>query len=204
MTRLLPADEAYFQMLDELAGLLTEAAVQLAHLMAQPAHSGPLVQTIRHIEHRADELAHEIDVRLSTTFVTPFEPEDIHGLAGRIDRVVDLAEDAAETVETLRLEQPDEQARRLADVLLRACQLLASSVSELKKPKRVLEHTRRMKRLEAERGTAFDAALRELFPGTPDPLDVLRRKTLYDGLKAAIDECGRVAGVLERIAVKHI
>lgn len=204
MTRLLPADEAYLQMLDELAVLLTEGATQLAQLMAQPAHAGPLVQTIRHIEQRADELAHEIDVRLSTTFVTPFEPEDIHGLAGRIDRVVDLAEDAAESVETLRLEHPDERARRLADVLLRACQVLASAISELRKPKRVLEHTRRMKRLEAEGGSAFDAALQELFSGTPDPLDVLKRKTLYDGLKAAVDECGRVAGVLESIAVKHI
>lgn len=204
MTRLLPADEAYFRMLDELAGLLTEAAAQLAQLMAQPAHSGPLVQTIRHIEHRADELTHEIDVRLSTTFVTPFEPEDIHGLAGRIDRVVDLAEDAAETVETLRLDSPDERARQLADVLLCACQVLASAVSGLKKPKRVLEHTHRMKRLEAEGGSAFHDALRELFSGTPDPLDVLKRKTLYEGLRAAIDECGRVAGVLESVAVKHI
>lgn len=204
MTRLLPADEAYFQMLDEFAGLLTEAAAQLAHLMAAPAHAGPLVQTIRHIEHRADELAHEIDVRLSTTFVTPFEPEDIHGLAGRVDRVVDLAEDAAEAVETLRLENPDERARRLADVLLRACQLLASAISDLKKPRRVLEHARRMKRLEEEGGSAMDAALQELFSGTPDPLDVLRRKTLYEGLKAAVDECGRVAGGLESIAVKHV
>jgi uncharacterized protein len=203
VVRLIPMDEAYFGMLGELGGLLTEAATQLAALLAAPEHADPLVHTIRHIENRADELKHEIVARLSRTFVTPLDREDIHALADRIDAVVDLAEDVAESIQTLHIRSVDERTRQLADVLLRGCRELAAGVAELKKPKRVMEHTRRVKTLEEEGDRVFDAALGELFAGSPDPLDVLRRKSLYDKLEDAIDECDDVANVLESIAVKH-
>lgn len=204
MVRLIPTDEAYFGMLGDLAGLLTEAAEQLAALLEAPEHAEPLVHTIRQIESRADDLKHEIVARLSRTFVTPFDREDIHALADRIDAVVDLAEDVAESIQTLHVRRVDERTRQLADVLLRACRVLAAGVGELEKPKRVVEHTRRMKALEEEGDRVFDAAMAELFAGTPDPLDVLRRKSLYDKLEDAIDECDDVANVLESIAVKHM
>lgn len=204
MVRLIPTDEAYFGMLGDLAGLLTEAATQLDALLAAPEHADPLVHTIRQIESRADDLKHEIIARLSRTFVTPFDREDIHTLADRIDAVVDLAEDVAESIQTLHVRSVDQPTRQLADVLLRACRVLAAGVAELKRPKRVVEHTRRMKALEEEGDRVFDAAMGELFAGSPDPLDVLRRKSLYDKLEDAIDECDDVANVLESIAVKHM
>lgn len=204
MVRLIPTDEAYFRLLDDLAGLLTEAAAQLADLLAAPEHAGPLVHTIREIEHRADELTHEITSRLDRTFVTPFEPEDIHALARRIDAVVDLAEDTAESVQTFHVQGVDQRAHQLARVLLRACQALASGVAELKKPKRVTAHTQRVKELEEEGDAVFAAAMEELFAGSTDPIEVLKRKSLYDKLEAAIDECDAVAKVLESVAVKHM
>lgn len=183
---------------------MTEAAAQLADLLAAPVHAAPLVHTIREIEHRADELTHEITARLDRTFVTPFDPEDIHALARRIDAVVNLAEDTAESVQTLHIHAVDPRASQLADVLIRASQALATGVGELKSPKRVTEHTRRVKELEEEGDAVFDAAMEELFAGSTDPLEVLKRKTLYDKLEAAIDECDHAATVLESIAVKHM
>jgi uncharacterized protein Yka (UPF0111/DUF47 family) len=180
MVRLIPTDEPYFRLLDDLVGLLTEAAAQLADLLAAPEHAGPLVHTIREIEHRADEVTHEITSRLDRTFVTPFEPEDIHTLARRIGAVVDLAEDTAESVQTFDVHGIDQRALQLAGVLLRACHALASGVAELKKPKRVTAHTQRVKELEEEGDTVFAAAMEELFAGSTAPIEVLKRKSLYD------------------------
>lgn len=203
MVRLLPADEAYFTLLERLAGHLTAALAGAQDAFTDPASAAEILVAVRAEEHAADALAREILTRLDRTFVTPFDRDDIHALALHLDMVVDLAEDAAESLVTLHVKQPDASAAELAGVLLRAGQALAQAVGALRRPGELLAAAQQVRRIEEEGDAVYTRVMTTLFADPPDPMDVLRRKTLYDTLEEALDECERVAAVLEGVALQY-
>ena len=86
---------------------------------------------------------------------------------------------------------------------MRAAATIEEQVRDIKKPKAVVECGRRIKELEEEGDALYHAAVGELFDGTPDALDVIKWKELYDKLEEALDECEDVSNVLESIALKN-
>jgi uncharacterized protein Yka (UPF0111/DUF47 family) len=96
-----------------------------------------------------------------------------------------------------------EPATRLTDVLVRASDALQSAVGSIKKTRIVTERARDVKRLEEEGDAIYHVAVGELFNGTPDPLEVIKWKDLYDTIEDALDKCEDVANVLESISLKH-
>jgi uncharacterized protein Yka (UPF0111/DUF47 family) len=99
------------------------------------------------------------------------------------------------------------QASRLADVITRATDCIASAVDGMKQPKVVSQRAREIKQLEEEGDAIYQEAIGALFAGAhgvpPDPLDVMKWKELFDSLEDALDECEDVANVLESISIKN-
>jgi uncharacterized protein Yka (UPF0111/DUF47 family) len=102
-----------------------------------------------------------------------------------------------------RLAEPRQAAIRMCDVLVNAADHLYKGVRLVRKAKLVAEHARSVKLLEEEGDQIYREAVEELFSGTPDPLDVIKWKDVYDKLEDAVDRCEDVANVLESIALKH-
>ncbi len=155
------------------------------------------------LEHEADHLTHDVIDRIDRSFVTPLDREDIHLLASRLDDVIDLLDGTARRAQMFHLTETREPARKLTEVLVRAADCLVEAVGGMKKPKLVQEHARDIKLMEEEGDAIYHAAIGELFEGTPNPLDVIRWKDLYDKLEDALDQCDDVANVLESISIKN-
>jgi len=202
--RLIPKDENFFGLFNELARRLAESARLLNRLFAEPHLLAEHVSAIKELEHQADHLTHDVIDRIDRSFVTPIDREDIHLLASRLDDVIDLIDGTARRAQMFHVTETRAPAMQLTEVLVRAADCIVEAVGAMKKkPRLVQERARELKRLEEEGDAIFHTAIGSLFEGTPDPLDVIRWKDLYDKLEDALDQCEDVANVLESISIKN-
>jgi hypothetical protein len=201
--RLIPRDERFFDLFAEIAKRLTSSARLLSQLFAEPHRLDHYVAAIKVVEHEADNITHEVNAKLDTSFVTPLDREDIHTLATRLDNVVDLIDGTARRVAMFHVTEVREPARRLSDVLVRATECIGASVASMKVRKVVAEKAREIKTLEEEGDAIYQEAVGELFRNGTDALEVMKWKDLYDTLENALDECENVANALESISLKN-
>ncbi|GLC28033.1 DUF47 domain-containing protein [Roseisolibacter agri] len=201
--RLIPRDEQFFDMFAQIAQRITSSVTLLHELFSNPARLQHYEAAIKDVEHEADVLVQQVNTRIDTSFVTPLDREDIHRLATRLDNVVDLIDGTARRARMFRITETRPAALKLTEVLVRAGKTIEEQVRDIKKPKAVVECGRRIKQLEEEGDALYHAAVGELFDGTPDALDVIKWKELFDKLEEALDECEDVSNVLESIALKN-
>ncbi|HEU4643576.1 MAG TPA: DUF47 family protein [Gemmatimonadaceae bacterium] len=201
--RLIPRDEAFFDMFEQLASRLTASAKLLTQLFAEPARLEQFTAAIKNVEHEADTITHDIISRIDKSFVTPIDREDIHLLASRLDNVVDLVDGTARRAAMFHITEVHPKAKQLCGVLVQACDAIEAAVLRMKDSKYVVEAGRQVKMREEEGDALYHEAVGALFRGTPDPLEVIKWKELYDTLERALDQCEDVSNVLESIALKH-
>ena len=201
--RLIPRDEGFFVLFNELAKRLKEAARLLNGLLAEPGKVDHYVAAIKTVEHEADVLTHDVRARIDRSFVTPIDREDIHRLATELDDVIDLLDGTARRVAMFHIDECRPPALRLSDTIFRAADHIQAGVMAIKKPSVVAENSRAIKRLEEEGDAIYQEAVGELFSGRPDALEVMKWKELYDTLERALDECQGVGNVLESISLKN-
>ena len=201
--KLIPRDEQFFDLFNQLTAHLREAARMLVALFDDPQHVDDHVRAIKAVEHKADNLTSTINQRIDKSFVTPIDREDIHMLASRLDDVIDLLDGTARRFEMLHIEVVKDPARQLAKVLVQAAEHIESGVASIRQTKLVSEQAAHIKKLEEEGDAIYHAAVGELFAGHPDPLDVMKWKEMYDTLERATDSCMGVAQVLQSISLKN-
>jgi predicted phosphate transport protein (TIGR00153 family) len=203
LRRLIPRDEEFFDLFNQLSNHLSTTARMLNELFADPARVAEHVRKIKDVEHKADLLTTTVNQRIDKTFITPFDREDIHHLAARLDDVIDLLDGTSRRFEMLHIAEVKPPAKQLAGVLLRAADEIERAVKSMRKPAIVNQHVVAIKQLEEEGDAIYHEAVGALFAGTPNPLDVLKWKEMYDTLERAIDSCMGVAQVLQSISLKN-
>jgi uncharacterized protein Yka (UPF0111/DUF47 family) len=203
LVRLIPHDEVFFDLFNEIAKRASTAAALLERLFAEPGRLDHYVGQIKAVEHEADNLTHDIINRIDKTFVTPIDREDIHQLASELDEVVDLVDGTARRAAMFRIAQVREPAKKLCAVLMQATAAIEVAVKNVRNSKVVAKESRVIKEREEEGDALYHEAVGLLFQGTPDPLDVIKWKELYDTLERALDQCEDVANVVESISFKH-
>ena len=204
--RFLPRDQRFFELFTSVAEMNVEAAATLRELLKAPVDKRAyLVETIKRLEHQADQVTHELVTRLNKSFITPLDREDIHMLASRLDDVLDRIDGAARRTAIFRAESAPQGALVLADVIARATEQLLVAVKVLEKGKSgvVIKACIEVKRLEEEGDSAYSEWLGRLFDEEKDPIALMKWKEIYDTLEKTLDQAEDVANILESIAIKH-
>ena len=201
--RLIPRDEGFFVLFNELAKRLKEAAQLLNRLFAEPERLDHYVAAIKKVEHEADALTHDVRARIDRSFVTPIDREDIHLLASELDDVIDLIDGTARRAAMFHIAESREPARRLSETIALAANHIESGVAAIKRPSIVATSAREIKKLEEAGDAIYQEAVGELFRGQPDALEVMKWKELYDTLERALDMCQGVGHVMESISIKN-
>jgi uncharacterized protein len=202
--RLIPRDQEFFALFNELAEHLATAARLLRELFDEPAQLPAKVRAIKDVEHKADQLTVEINARIDRSFVTPIDREDIHELTTRLDDVIDLLDGTARRAEMLHIgTNVREPARQLARLLQEATEHIRRGVNGIRRPKDVNASAIEVKRIEEEGDAIYHVAVGELFRGNPNPLDVMRWKEIYDHLEESTDSCMGVVHSLQSISLKN-
>jgi len=162
--RLLPRNEAFFDLFTEVANRNKEAAQYLHDLFeASPDRRTPIVEALKRLEHEADQVTHEVVNRLDRTFITPLDREDIHQLASDLDDVMDAMDGTARRSQIFRLGAAPDGVKQLTEVIQRMVATLAEAVGGLKKGDDVMRFCVDAKRLEEEGDAIYHEALGFLF-----------------------------------------
>ena len=204
--RLLPRDQRFFELFTDLARLTVDAAGHLRTLFAAPEDErDTLVDIIKTLEHRADDLTHDIITRIDHTFVTPLDREDIHMLASRLDDVIDGIDGIARRTRIFRVGPVPQGAHHMAEVIQRTTQALLEGVRVLgnRKTNTVMEACAEVAHREEEGDALYHEWLGRLFEETSDPFYLIKWKEIYDSLEKTLDRAEDVANVLESISIKH-
>ncbi|MBK9313835.1 MAG: DUF47 domain-containing protein [Acidobacteria bacterium] len=204
MFRLLPREEKYFDLFNQLAAHVTEGANKLQQLFTDFDNRVKYADEIKDIEHKCDEITHDIVKRLNQTFITPIDREDIHALASGLDDVVDAIDYTARRVILYRVERPTGHALKMTDVLVRLVATLESAVKALGNDgDKVLLDCITIHTLENEGDTYHHEAVGNLFAKETDPITIIKLKEIYEKMERTIDKCEDVANVLEAIVLKN-
>ena len=168
-----------------------------------PQDGAELIARIKEHEHTGDDLTHEVVTLINKTFVTPFDRDDIYRLAGAIDDVCDFVDETADNLGSWGVEEVPDDARKMADVILRQAILLDEAVQRLEGFKGSRDQLIELRSLEDEGDRLYRNGVGALFRSGADPLTVIRWKDIFEGLEEAIDACENAADVLEAIVVKN-
>ncbi len=201
--RFRPTDSTFYELFADSARNLVTGAELLAEMLAIGADRGEIAKRMREAEHTGDEVTHTIVKRVNSTFVTPFDREDIYRLAAGLDDVMDFMEEAVDLVNLYEIrELPGELANQV-EVLQRSAELTAEAMPRLRTMNDLEEYWIEINRLENDGDKSYRRIVAKLFNGDYDALTVMKLKDVVDSLEAAIDAFETVANIVEQIAVKE-
>ncbi len=203
MVRLIPRDDSFFRMFSVMSDNLIAGASTLVDLFANYQDVERKIETVRRIEHEGDELTHAILTKLNQTFITPFDREDIHQLASKLDDVLDFIHAACARIMMYRISSPPSAAGDLARIILKQSQELQKAVSLMQKNGNILVHCVEINRLENEADLVAQQAIAKLFECEKDPITLIKVKELLEFLERATDKAEDVANVLETVVLKN-
>ncbi len=155
------------------------------------------------LEHRGDEVIHELFTRLNQTFITPLDPEDIHSLGSRLDDVLDGMEALVNRLVLFRITHTTPQMIRLLKIIAEAATVIDHAVRELRFFDGLTDYTIEINRLENEADTISRESLGALFDDSHDAIEIIKWKEIYGRLEACADLCEDVADVIEAIVLKN-
>ncbi len=203
---ILPREAKFFDLFEKASDNLLKTAQLLGHMVNNFDDLENQVNAIVEREHEGDFITHSIMEQLNTTFITPFDREDIARLTSAMDDVVDRLEGAADAMMVYRIATPTSEAKRLTAIVVQSAEVLRMAIPMLRSKsqmKRILEHCIEINRLENEADRVHRDALIRLFADTTDAMHTLKWRDIYELLESATDRCEDVADALQALVMKH-
>ena len=202
--RLIPQDGSFFDLFASLAGTLVEGAGMLAQLLEQDQDGREqIARDLREAEHRADEATHEIMRRLNSSFITPFDRQDIHALAGGLDDCMDHMEAAGDLIVLYKVGALPAGVTDQVTVLQRQAEVTAEAMPRLRSLRDLADYWVEINRLENQADRSYRRLLGEMFDDVSDAVRLIKLREIVQELEAAADAFEKVAHTVEAIAVKE-
>jgi predicted phosphate transport protein (TIGR00153 family) len=201
--RIRPVETSFYDLFTEMANHLVDGANLLAQMLDSGTDKRAIGEQMREAEHQADETTHAIIRRANSTFITPFDREDIYRLASSLDDVMDFMEETVDLIGLYELGDLPAEFAPQVEVLQRATQVTAQAMPRLRTMKDLDEYWIEINRLENQGDRSYRRIVATLFAGTYKSLEVLKLKDVVDSLEHAIDALESVANTVEQIAVKE-
>jgi predicted phosphate transport protein (TIGR00153 family) len=210
--KLMPREGNFFEMFNQHADRIVEAAHAFSNLVANYADTNLRDQYNREVdnaERAADRITHEVNKALHKTFITPIDREQIHSLINTMDDVADLIQDSAETMALYDVRHMTDEIKRLTDLSVKCCERLKDAVYMLQKiadPKvaeAALKTCEEIDRLESDADRVMRSAMSKLFREEPDVRELIKLKAIYELLETITDKCEDVANLIEGVVLEN-
>ena len=201
---LLPRDEKFYGLFLKQVEIIAQASrLLLDGVRLGNSTMATIATEIAVLEHRGDEVIHEIFKRLNQTFITPLDPEDIHNLSSALDNVTDGIEDTAHRLVAYHIDPIPPVMVTLAEIVANCAKTLKTAFEALAKDAPVVVHSIEINRLENEADLIGRGAVADLFNKEHDPIRLIKLKEVYDFFEETIDSCEDVADVLQNVVIKN-
>ncbi|KQN75325.1 MULTISPECIES: DUF47 domain-containing protein [Duganella] len=204
--RLMPTEGKFFDLFNQHADLCVKGAKEMLGLMSNFDDLENRVHAIESIEKQADKITYQTVDLLHKTFITPIDRDDIHKLITRQDDILDLLEDAAQTVSLYDLHSVTPEAQRLAELVLACTEKVQAAVAllhNMDNSREIVAICEEIDRLESDADHVMRAAMSKLFRDEPDVRNLIKMKAIYEILETVTDRCEDVANIIEGIIVEN-
>ena len=202
--RLLPREEKFYGLFLKQVEIISEASrLLLEGVRGTNARLAGAATEINVLEHRGDEVIHEVFTRLNQTFITPIDPEDIHNLSSALDNVLDGVEDTAHGLVSYRIDPVPPAMVMLSEIVASCAKARKAAFEALENNGPIMEHCIEINRLENEADLIGRASVVDLFDKEKDPITLIKLKEVYEFFEGTIDSCEDVADVLQNVVVKN-
>jgi predicted phosphate transport protein (TIGR00153 family) len=211
-SKLLPREGNFFEMFNQHADRIVEAAHAFSKLVANYGDVDKRAAYNREVddaERAADRVTHEVNRVLHQTFITPIDRDQIHKLINTMDDVADLFQDSAETMALYDVRHMTEDIVRLTDLSVKCCERLKDAVALIGKVRdastaaATLKTCEEIDRLESDADHVMRSAMSRLFREEPDVREIIKLKAVYELLETITDKCEDVANVIEGIVLEN-
>lgn len=199
-------EDVFYTLLKELAEVLVTAGEEYVNVMNTFPESITRIPRMKMFETQADDIVRDIMTRLYTSFITPFDREDISDLALAMDDVVDYMEGVVLRLDLFNIQEMRPGAIELADLTLAAVREMREMINRLPDYKRddaVMKQAIAVGHIEDGADTVYEHALRTLFRE-----DEIRGKEslawlrVFDRMEHCLDACDKAAGVVRNVVMK--
>ena len=210
LSALMPREARFFTLFNQHAELIAaggRATLDLARHYHDAERRAALIGQIGDIERRADKITYETVQLLHATFITPFDRNDIHRLISGMDDVLDLMQDAAESMQLFDIQVLPPQALRMAELLDACCAKVKDAVAllaSMDNAPRALALAQEIDGLESDADAVMRSGISKLFREEADVRQLIKHKNVYEYLENAIDKCQDVANVIEAVVVENV
>jgi len=201
--RFRPVDTTFYDLFTESAQHLVTGAGLLAEMLSDTSDREDVAQRMREAEHQADETTHAIVRRVNSTFVTPFDREDIYSLASGLDDVMDMMDEVVDQILLYEVKVLPAELSAQVEVIQRCAEITAAAMPQLQSMASLEEYWIEINRLENAGDKNHRRTLANLFSGEFKAMEVLKLKDIVESLEGAIDAFEKVANTVEQIAVKE-
>jgi predicted phosphate transport protein (TIGR00153 family) len=210
--KLLPREGNFFELFNAHGAKIVEGA-RAFHALVQNYDNTTLRARYGHevdeAEHAADKITTEVNRLLHKTFITPIDRDQIHSLINSMDDIVDLVQDATETLALYDVRRVTDEVLQLSDLSLKCCERVQHAVSLLARLSEPTAHEAALKtceeidRLESDADRVLRSAMSKLFREEADVRELIKLKAIYELLESISDRCEDVANLIEGIVLEH-
>jgi predicted phosphate transport protein (TIGR00153 family) len=204
--RLMPREGRFFELFNAHAERIVEGSRELAAMLGTFTELEAHAQRIDAAERAADKVTHETIALLHKTFITPFDRDQIHQLITRMDDILDLMQDVAESVVLYDIRRITPESKQLAEICQMCCERVRTAVGLLRNVKdaeAILKTCQEIDRLESDADRVMRAAMSKLFRDEADVKQLIKLRSIYELLETITDRCEDVANLIEGIVLEN-
>lgn len=203
-----PKDRVFYGLFEEVSTNLTQMAEIFHNAVNEVDFSRReiLLKSLEEWEHKNDEVTHKIFIELGSNFITPFDREDIHYLATSLDDIADYIWGSAKRMLNYYIVDIDDATKEFASIIKKSVTALNKGVYQLRDMKdlrAITEACVNINSLENEADDLLDRSMAHLFSSNMNPVEIIKKKDLFQMLEVVTDKCEDAANVIESIIIKY-
>lgn len=209
LSALMPREARFFALFNRHAEFVVQGGRAMSELVRDYADDGrraALIERINEVERAADKVTFETVSLVHSTFITPFDRNDIHRLISGMDDILDLIQDAAESMHLFDIQTLPPEAPQMARLLETCCDKVKAAVgllNSMDNAPRALALAQEIDGLESDADAIMRAGISKLFREEQDVRQLIKHKNVYEYLENAIDKCQDVANIIEAVVVEN-
>lgn len=210
MFNLNPKEDKFYDMFIEEAKNVEKAAIILSEALGDLENKTSHVVRVEELEHKGDELVHNLIEELNNSFITPIDREDIFSITKRMDDILDSIESTMHRFTMFNINESKEGAKVLGNLIVDASKELVSLMEEFKhmkkRNKEITEKVISINRIENKGDILYRQIISELFAEDCEAsvIDIIKWREIYKFLEETLDSCEAVANIVEGVVMKYV
>ena len=206
MSRVSRKEDQFYDMMHTLSKDVLAAVTVWDEITRGWPETKDRIPEVAALEIRCDADENTILDELNTSFITPFDREDLDDIARNLGEVGDLAEGTSARYDIFDVHVMIPEAAQMTQLVvdcMKEMVILFEHFHDFKKDPLVREQAKKIGMIEDEGDLIYRNALGRIFNEPDDPIHVLKWKSLLDPMERTLDYCKAITNTVLAVIMKN-